>query len=426
MRVQLFTIQALLFLLMVFAVDVNGQSSYDYLRSQIMERQQSTRSQIESLDEQIESLSNRLTETSREFDEVYKRYEEINRLISLREERLRQMNREQAQIVEEIGLIEENLAELQRHLDELVEQYQETLTYLYKHGRTTELALLLTSTSFNQLLVRSYYLQQFNAHLQAQVDEIEDKQQELVHTAEELEQTRARNEEALATIRRETENLEQQRSQQQQLVDELRADVTNLEEQKTIQEQQRDNLESTMNRLIAEEQRLRRAANSEASGETGEAPVRLENNVSDEELELFETRFREQKGRLSWPVDNGVITQRFGNRAHPVFNTRTQNLGIDISTLPRSSVRVVSDGYVYSVQPLQGYGDMVFVNHGGYLTAYGNMSDIYVRRNQVLNKGDIIGRSGDEDSIRGPVLFFVIREGSQIVNPETWLQNAPP
>lgn len=422
MKAQLLIIQAGLFFLL-FTVNAIGQSTYDTQRNQIMERQQSTRSQIQNLDEQIESLTNRLTETSREFDEVYKRFEEINRLVSLREERLRQMNREQAQIVEEIGLIEENIAELQRQLDELVDQYQETLTYLYKHGRTTELALLLTSTSFNQLLVRSYYLQQFNSYLQGQVDEIEGKQDELAETVEELHQTRQRNEESLATIRRETENLEQQRNQQEQLVEELRADVNNLEQQKAVQEEQRNNLESTMNRLIVEEQRLRRAASSEASGE---APIRLENNVSDEELDLFETRFREQKGQLSWPVDNGVITQRFGNRAHPVFNTRTQNLGIDIAAPPRSSVRLVSDGYVYSVQPLQGYGDMVFVNHGGYLTAYGNMSDIYVRRNQVLNKGDVIGRSGDEDSIRGPVLFFVIREGSQIVNPETWLQDATP
>lgn len=412
-----------LLVMMLFTVDVNGQSSYEYLRNQILERQQSTRSEIQNLDEQIESLSKRLAETSREYDEAYRRYEETDRLISLREERLRQMNREQSQIAEEILLIEQNLADLKRQLEELINQYRDTLTYLYKHGRTTELALLLTATSFNQLLVRSYYLQQFNAHLQGQVDQIEAKQQELEQTGEELEQTRIRNEEVLARIRTETEELERQRSRQQRLAEELRTNVVNLEEQKTLQEQQRENLENTMNRLVAEEQRLRRAANSGTPDEVGARPKL---NISDEERELFGEQFREQKGQLPWPVDNGVVTQRFGNRAHPVFNTRTQNLGIDIATLPRSSVRVVSDGFVYTVQPLQGYGDMVFVNHGGYLTAYGNMSDIFVRPNQVLSKGDVIGLSGDEESIRGPVLFFVIREGSQIVNPETWLQRSSP
>lgn len=415
-----------LLLMMVLALtapELQAQTSYEYLRNQILERQRDTRTQIESLDDQIERISERLSETSREYDEVYARFEELTKLVALQEERLRQMNREQAQIEEEITLIEQNLRELQRQLDALIEEYQSTLRYLYKHGRTTELALLFTSSSVNELLVRSFYLEKFNSHVEEQMAEIEAKQAELEQTNRELEQTRERNEEALVSIRRESESLEQQRQRQQQLSEELKEDVESLEQQKTLQEQQRDNLMSTMDRLIAEEERLRRAASSAAPGSE---EARIVSAVSDEELALFGERFSEMKGNLPWPVDNGVITQRFGTRAHPVFGTRTQNLGVDIATLPESPVEVVSDGFVYNVQPLQGYGDMIFVNHGGYLTAYGNMSEIYVRRNQVLSKGEIIGLSGAEDSIRGPVLFFVIREGSQVVNPETWLQRSSP
>ncbi|MEX2463014.1 MAG: peptidoglycan DD-metalloendopeptidase family protein, partial [Balneolaceae bacterium] len=93
---------------------------------------------------------------------------------------------------------------------------------------------------------------------------------------------------------------------------------------------------------------------------------------------------------------------------------------------PGSTVRVVSDGYVFGVQPLQGYGDLVFVNHGTFRTAYGNMSNIFVRKNQVLSQGDVIGLSGDQNSIRGPLLFFLIREGNQMADPERWLQNPRP
>ena len=98
-------------------------------------------------------------------------------------------------------------------------------------------------------------------------------------------------------------------------------------------------------------------------------------------------------------------------------------MGVDIAALPGSSVQVVNDGYVYGIQPLQGYGDVVFVSHGDFKTAYGNLSEIYVRKNQVLQKGDIIGLSGDENSIRGEVLFFLIRDGSQMVDPELWLED---
>ncbi len=399
---------------------VFGQSSYDHLRSQILERQQSTRSQIQNLDQQIETYTKRLEETTLEYDEVYQQYEELNRLIALQQERLRQMNREQRQIQEEINLIENNLEELEERLKQLIDQYKETLTYLYKHGRTTELALVLTSTSINQLMVRSYYLARFNDHLQARVDEIEETQQQLEQSRLDLIDTRQRNENALANIREENRNLEQQQSQQKQVVEKLQEDISSLENLRRRHEEQRENLENTMTNLIREEQRLRRA---EAAGEV---PVSREFSLSDEELSAFEEQFREQRGQLPWPVDNGTITERFGVRVNPVHNTRTPSLGIDISAPARSSVSVVSDGYVFGVQPMPGYGEVVFVNHGNYRTAYGNLSEIFVRRNQVLRKGEVIGLSGDENSTRGSVLFFLIREGGEMVDPERWLQDPRP
>lgn len=404
--------------LVVTAGVSQAQSPYERMRAQILERQQSTRSQIETLDEQIESYTQRLNETSEEYDEVYQRYEELNRLISLQQERLRQMNREQQQIQEEITLIQTNQEELEQRLIALMNQYQESLTYLYKHGRTTELALLLTSTSINKLMVRTFYLSKFNNHLEEQLSEIEETQQQLEQSKEDLEASSEKNQIALREIEAETENLQQQQSRQQQVVQSLKQDIANLEEQKQSREQQKQNLEDAMENLIREEERLRRA---ESSGET---VVRREVSVSDEELNSYEAEFRDQRGQLPWPVDNGTITEKFGERVHPVFGTRTRNLGVDIAALPGSSVRVVNDGYVYGIQPLQGYGDVVFVSHGDYKTAYGNLSEIYVRKNQVLSKGDMIGLSGDENSIRGEVLFFLIRDGSQMVDPELWLEEA--
>lgn len=395
-----------------------AQSSYERMRAQILERQQSTRSQIETLDEQIETYTRRLNERTEEYDEVYQQFEELNRLISLQEERLRQMNREQRQIQEEITLIQNNQEELRNRLLALINQYRESLAYLYKHGRTTELALLLTSTSINQLMVRTFYLAKFNDHLQEQLNEIEETRLQLEQSRQDLEASSERNRIALQEIEAETENLQQQQSRQQQMVQSLRQDIANLEEEKQTREQQRQNLENTMESLIREEERLRR------SESTGETVVRREMSVSDDELNEYEADFRDQRGRLAWPVENGTITEKFGERVHPVFGTRTTNLGVDIATPPASSVRVVNDGYVYGIQPLQGYGDVVFVSHGDYKTAYGNLSEIYVRKNQVLSKGDMIGLSGDENSIRGEVLFFLIRDGSQMVDPELWLEEA--
>ena len=124
-------------------------------------------------------------------------------------------------------------------------------------------------------------------------------------------------------------------------------------------------------------------------------------------------------------MEGGTITERFGERVHPVFRTRTSHPGIDIAVRSRSPVQVVHDGYVFAVQPFTGFGNVIMVHHGRYKTVYGNLSDVFVSRGQVLKSGDVIGLSGDENSIRGEVLFFMIRDGSNNVNPESWIRKSP-
>ncbi|MDV7400486.1 peptidoglycan DD-metalloendopeptidase family protein, partial [Arthrospira platensis SPKY1] len=96
--------------------------------------------------------------------------------------------------------------------------------------------------------------------------------------------------------------------------------------------------------------------------------------------------------------------------------------GVDISAKSGSPVRVIHDGLVFRTIPMAGYGDVVFVKHGKYITAYGNLSRIQVRENTLVRAGEVIGLSGDKDSTKGEILFFMIRESNQYLNPEEWIK----
>lgn len=414
----------LLAVLLVFLISgdwIMAQNSYDQRRAEIIERQQNARQQIQTLNSQIREYNERLSYASERFDQQYKQYQELTRLIVLQQQKLNSMREEQRQITREISLIEENIDELRQRLSDLIEQYKETLTYIYKYGRTTELALLLTSSSMNQLLVRSFYLSKFDDYRQAQAYEIKSAQTELEITRRDLELTQERNLKALESIQLEMENLAEREQQQKRNIELLRRDRNNIRNQLSVVEQQAEQLNSTLNKLIEEEERIRKAA---GTGSTGS--VRTRSIVNESELAAFESEFSSKKGSLPWPVENGTVTERFGIRTHPVFATKTNNPGIDIAVPSKSSVHIVSDGYVYGIEPLKGYGTVVFVNHGNYNTAYGNLSEVFVRKNQVLNQGDVIGLSGAENSIKGEVLFFLIREGRENVDPTQWLESPVP
>lgn len=405
----------LLFCAFGLMAPASAQGSYEEMRSELIEKQETTRSQIENLQEQIDNYLERLGYATERYDQMYRQYEELTRVIALQEEKINQMNRERRQILDEIELVQAEQEALENRLNELIEQYQSTLSYIYKYGRTHELALLLTSSSVNQLMIRSYYLSRFDEHQQQQMAKIRETQAEYEQTREDLEAARKRNSEALESIREETEELAQKEEQQKRNIALLQRDRNNLENQVEIRQNQLNELSEALNELIAEEQRLDEIANSEG--------VSRASPISAESMTAFESQFENlRSGRMPWPVDNGVITERFGERVHPVFRTRTDVPGVDIAAPPRSTVRAVSDGYVFEVVPFPDFGEVVLVKHGSYYTAYGNLSSIYARKNQVVKQGDVIGLSGDEDNLRGEVLFFLVREGSEFVDPERWLQ----
>lgn len=436
----------ILFLILFLCFGVNDllaqDSSYEEQRSEIVQQQNSTRSQIETLQEQIENYNERLGYATERYDEMFRQYQEMERVITLQQENIRQMNREQEQITAEIQLIEENIARLQERLETLINEYKETLSFLYKNGRTTEVALLLSSGSFNQLLIRSYYLGKFDEYQSEQAEQIKQAQTEYEASIVDLEETRERNQEALASISEETEQLQQRREMQERNVQLLRRDRDNLQEQLEIHQRQLNELTQILENLEAEEQRIQReeeerqrrlAEASEIEDEderrAAEArysrPILRESGISNEELAAFENSFEDSRGQHPWPVDNGTITQKFGIRTHPVFNTETPFPGIEIAAVPGSTVRVVNDGYVFRVQNINGFGVVVMVHHGTYKTLYSNMSEIFVRENQVLQKGDVVGLSGDEDSVNGEVIIFMIVEGSEYIDPQPWLQSTP-
>jgi septal ring factor EnvC (AmiA/AmiB activator) len=407
----------LTFLIAGLVSSAAGQSGYDELRSELIEKQETTRSQIENLQDQIDSYLERLGYATERYDQMYQQYEELTRVITLQQEKINQMNRERRQILDEIELVQNEREALQQRLTELIDQYRSTLSYIYKYGRTQELALLLTSSSVNQLMIRSYYLSRFDEHQQQQMEQIRETEAEYEETQKDLEEARERNREALESIRRETDELAEKEEQQKRNIELLQRDRNNLETQVQIRQNQLNELTEALDDLIAEEQRLDAAAAS--GGVTRASPI------SEDDMTAFESQFEAlRNGQMPWPVDNGVITERFGERVHPVFRTRTNVPGVDIATQPRSTVRAVSDGYVFEVVPFPDFGEVVLVKHGTYYTAYGNLSSIYARKNQVVDQGDVIGLSGDEDNLRGEVLFFLVREGSEFVDPERWLQES--
>lgn len=446
---RLFTAIILTVFFVLLSTTVMGQD-YKKMREEVVQKQETLRTEIEELNEQINQYQNRLSMAEEKYDRLYEEFENLQRVIALQEEKIERLNEEQDHIEEEISVTEKEIEQNEQRLQELIENYRETLTYLYKHGRSSQLALLFSSSSINQMLVRSYYLEKFNTYRQQQEEQIKEQQAELKQNKEQLEQARKKNETVLAEIQSEYEDLEEKRAQQEENVRLLRQNKEQIAQDLRQTEQELDEINNALEKAIAEEQRIREAQEEELRRREEErkrklaeaqeiedeeerqreveqysTPITIEEEgyLDDERLEEIENTFAAEKGSLPWPVESTTISEHFGKRRHPVYGTFTPNPGIEIVTKSKEEVKVVHSGKVIDIRPFSGFGDVVMVQHGRFITAYGNLSEIFVRRNDIVNKGDTIGLSGDEQSVKGESLFFLVSENNTTLDPENWLSS---
>lgn len=300
-------------------------------------------------------------------------------------------------------------ADLQRNIESLSDQrakLRRRLRNLYKFGPARELEFLFSTQSFAQLMTRWDYLVMIGEQDRVLMEDVKARK-ELVETLE------RRLQGHLAEVQRterqttgENKRLAQQRQQRQTTVRQIQTQRQAFEAAAAELEKTARSIQSLLARL----EEKRRAEANRAKQE-GRQPV------------PYTGEFAKGQGSLDWPV-RGDVVGRFGPEKHPRFNTTIMNNGIDIEAPIGTSVRSVAKGRVdYTSDDYGTYGQMIIINHGdGYYTLYGHLSSIAVATGQEVAPGQVIGQSGDTGSLKGPVLHFEIRKGSQALNPQSWLR----
>jgi murein DD-endopeptidase MepM/ murein hydrolase activator NlpD len=118
-----------------------------------------------------------------------------------------------------------------------------------------------------------------------------------------------------------------------------------------------------------------------------------------------------------WPVRGRVITG-FGPKP-----SGQQNDGINVAVPEGTPVKAAEDGVVaYAGNELKSYGNLVLVRHSnGYVTAYAHASEILVKRDDRVKRGQVIAKAGQTGTVAAPQLHFEIRKGSTPVDPLPFL-----
>lgn len=177
--------------------------------------------------------------------------------------------------------------------------------------------------------------------------------------------------------------------------------------------------------------RAKVASDKLAEAKANEVAINKKNDDAKEEAEkkvmknydlgpVVGSNFADNKGRMSFPVDRGTVTHRFGRQPHPVFkNIVEENIGIKIAVSKGAKARCVFPGVVSNIQVING-SRTVIVRHGSYFTVYSNLANTLVKTNQQVSAGTLIGEVGS-DFDESITLDFQIWSGQNPVDPLGWV-----
>lgn len=128
-----------------------------------------------------------------------------------------------------------------------------------------------------------------------------------------------------------------------------------------------------------------------------------------------------RRAYLNSPVEFSRISSTFSMRKHPIHNTWRKHLGTDFAAPTGTKVRTVGDGVVEFAGWQNGFGNVIFVNHGnkGHVTVYAHLSRIDVSKGQSVEQGQHIGAVGSTGWSTGPHLHFEFRVNGVHQDPQT-------
>ncbi len=321
--------------------------------------------------------------------------EDLEKEINLRQKLLTEIENQKQQKEKKIEKIKANLKNTTIEYNTLKKIVARRIVSMYKRGRIADWEVLLTVKSLSQARVWLKYQKRIVENDRRNLKLLIEKKNSIQTQKKRLEKELNEKEKILAEKRAESKKLKEKKKSREKLLARVRQDKN----------------------FILEKLRTRRLAYKEIKNRISREEKRRKTFASAAVAKEFEAL----KGKLPWPV-KGRIVSSYGRHKHPALKTWTENLGIDILAKNREVVRAVSRGTVRWVTWQRGMGNLVLLDHGGYYTVYGHLSEVLVASGEEVVGGEAIGRVGDSQSLNGSTLHFEIWKGTTHYNPATWLR----
>ena len=369
---------------------------------------------------EIKQINALLFKTSGKKKSVLTQVEDLSQRISARENLIKVTNRQANLLTRNINDNLQKIEQLRNELRALKDDYAAMISKSYKSkSLQSRIMFLFSSENFLQAYKRLQYMKQYARQRKKQGESIKEKTILLQQLNTDLMDQKKKKELLITENELAKTQLLQEKKDQETLVASLRKDEGKFSSQIKKKQQEEAAIERQIEDLI-------KAAIAKANKEAAKNNVKSEEKSTSlaltPEAKLLAASFTSNKGKLSWPVERGVVTQSYGSHKHPQFpNVTTNNNGVDITTEENSKARAVFAGEVLQIQQIKGANLAILIRHGDYITIYRNLATVLVKKGDKVTSKQNLGTIYKNPINGKTVLKFYIYRNSEKMNPADWV-----
>lgn len=366
--------------------------------------------QRQKLEEQIRETNTLLRQSQKAKEATVSNLQTLRSEIAMREDLVGSLKKELDFLGKDISANERRLDTLKAIMQRLTtDQAKQLRSQYFEQQMSHPVLFVLSAKNLNDAFVRWQYQKHIAQARKRTIDELQSVSVELEKQIASLERLRGQKQVMTSDLSSQEAALRKSATEAQEMVKSLEKKERTLRTQLEKQQKESRNLAAEIEKIIAVE--IKKAA---APAAVPAAPA----------LKALSGEFAKNKGKLPWPVDQGLITSRFGNQPHPVVKSITiSNNGIDITVPGGTAVHSIFAGKVVGRKFIPGFDHMVIIQHGNFYTVYSRLTEVYVELQQEVEGRKLIGRlgkSGDEN----PKLHFEIWENKVQLDPEKWISRS--
>jgi len=364
----------------------------------------------------------------------------LKRKIEVQERYLNNINREIRYLNDDIYRSTLEIIKMKKQLDTLKAQYARSVVYAYKNRSTYDfLNFIFSATNFNDALKRIAYLKSYRSYREQQVNSILETQEQIEKRKRVQISQMGEKKLAIQNQAKQVEVLQSQKKEKDETVHELKSKEKELKHQIASKQKRDRDLKNAILAIVrrevkkAEDEAKKTKINTNSTNtnvtninpniKTATPAVKPKSyfDLNAEDVKL-NSSFENNRGKLPWPVDNGVVSIHFGPYLVEGTPIKGVNPGITIATASTGmAVKSVFSGEVVGVFNL-GDGMAVTIRHGKYFTTYSNLAGVNVSKGSPVTTGQPIGTVGQSDDGSGGQIDFILMIESKNVNPEPWLR----